>query len=297
MSRYCTGTFDLQRNAPTGMRLTTTITLLQYGEIRSGVCGQRGSGGKALSASADAMPTRSAPSALARRFTRAASHGAPRSESTGDRIALAPDRPRHRPDQRELPPLVLLGHRRAADRRAEAALRAEREALERHERRRLVDPPAERVRRLERRGLAAHQPEHDTLVRRHEPQRPEIAGALAVVFEQEHVDAALPEELLRDRLVAAGADPVTAVVPAAEMHADGHAGRTVAERLGVRPQVPVEERTPVPAPLRDQRLDPRVAEERDWHLVELEVSAAEARELGDLGPIHRDQVAPPRFLV
>ncbi len=44
--------------------------------MRSGVCGQRGSGGKAFKVAADAMPQRSAPSALARRLTAA--------ESTGD---------------------------------------------------------------------------------------------------------------------------------------------------------------------------------------------------------------------
>src|SRR6201987_5876994 len=41
--------------------------------MRSGVCGQRGSGGKALSVAALAMPTRAAPNSLARRFTVAAS--------------------------------------------------------------------------------------------------------------------------------------------------------------------------------------------------------------------------------
>ena len=69
---YCTGTLLLQRNAPAGMRCTITTTLLHQGEMRSGVCGQRGSGGKALRVAALAMPTRSAPSARARAFTRAA---------------------------------------------------------------------------------------------------------------------------------------------------------------------------------------------------------------------------------
>src|SRR5271170_413761 len=40
--------------------------------MRSGVCGQRGSGGKAFNAAALAMPTRSAPSSLARRLTSSA---------------------------------------------------------------------------------------------------------------------------------------------------------------------------------------------------------------------------------
>src|SRR4029077_20707199 len=40
--------------------------------MRSGVCGQRGSGGNAFSVCALAMPTRSVPSSRARAFTRAA---------------------------------------------------------------------------------------------------------------------------------------------------------------------------------------------------------------------------------
>src|SRR3954466_12554385 len=65
MSMYCTGTFDSARNAPAGMRCTSTITLLIEGRMRSGVCGQRGSGGNAFSVAAGAMPARSAPSLVA----------------------------------------------------------------------------------------------------------------------------------------------------------------------------------------------------------------------------------------
>ena len=39
MSMYCTGMLLLQRNAPLGMRCTSTITLLHRGEMRSDVCG------------------------------------------------------------------------------------------------------------------------------------------------------------------------------------------------------------------------------------------------------------------
>src|SRR5262245_30252170 len=117
MSRYCTGTLVLQRNAPAGMRFATTMTLRQYGEMRSGVCGQSGSGGKALRVSADAMPTRSAPSSFARRFTRAASQPSPadRRETgaftiprgSGDeparRLALLGDPTAQQPDRVDLP--------------------------------------------------------------------------------------------------------------------------------------------------------------------------------------------------
>ncbi len=76
MSMYCTGTLDTARNAPAGIRWTRTMTLLIDGRMRSGVCGQRGSGGNAFSVAAEAMPARSAPSSSARRFT-AAESGAP----------------------------------------------------------------------------------------------------------------------------------------------------------------------------------------------------------------------------
>ena len=72
MSTYCTGTLVLQRNAPAGMRCTTTTTLRQWGDIRSGVCGHSGSGGNAFSVAASAMPTRSAPSSRALALTAAA---------------------------------------------------------------------------------------------------------------------------------------------------------------------------------------------------------------------------------
>src|SRR6185503_13739814 len=85
--------------------------------MRSGVCGQRGSGGKALRVAAEAMPQRSAPSSFARRFTAA--------ESTGDasgvpRLSLRDMRYsiRYRMDDLALP----------ASRDELAALQAERKA-------------------------------------------------------------------------------------------------------------------------------------------------------------------------
>ena len=60
-----------------------------------------------------------------------------------------------------------------------------REALERHELRRLVDAAACSSEVLELGRLAADEAEHDAFAPRQEAQRREIAGALAVVFEQE----------------------------------------------------------------------------------------------------------------
>ena len=45
---YWTGTLVLHRNAATGMRFTRTMTLLTCSEMRSGVCGHSGSGGKGI---------------------------------------------------------------------------------------------------------------------------------------------------------------------------------------------------------------------------------------------------------
>src|ERR1051326_2075208 len=87
-------------------------------------------------------------------------------------------------DQFELRFLLIDGERVAFGVAREAALRAERELLDRHELRGLVDPPLHVVLLLERARLRRHQPEDDRLALRHEAQRPEVAGARAVVLEE-----------------------------------------------------------------------------------------------------------------
>src|SRR6185295_5257510 len=94
----------------------------------------------------------------------------------------------------------------------EAALGAERQAVERREARGLVDAAPELVLRLERRSLRRHQPEHRDLAFAEESQWIEGARARRVVLEEEAVDVHRAEHELGDRVVAALRDPRALVV-------------------------------------------------------------------------------------
>src|SRR5215472_19093232 len=83
-------------------------------------------------------------------------------------------------DHAQLRPLLLVRERVAVLGRREAALRRERELVERHEFRRRLDAPLDVILALERAGLRRDEAEHHGLAARHEAQRLEPAGALAV---------------------------------------------------------------------------------------------------------------------
>src|SRR5688572_23015938 len=93
-----------------------------------------------------------------------------------------------------LRPLLLLGEDVAFLGRGEAALRAERELLERGVLRGLVDAALDQVFRLERAALRGDHADHDDLLALgQEAQRLETAGAVAVVFQEIAVEVALAE--------------------------------------------------------------------------------------------------------
>src|SRR4051794_29923539 len=77
--------------------------------------------------------------------------------------ASAPDLGGGLDDQLQLGPLLVLAEVVALDGRREAALPGERELLERHELRRLVDPPLEVVLVLQLRALRRHQTQDNPL--------------------------------------------------------------------------------------------------------------------------------------
>src|SRR6185295_17070316 len=97
--------------------------------------------------------------------------------------ALAPDRARRIHAQPQLRALVGLGHRIAADRARESALRADRAARGIDVLRRFVGAPLERIDRFELRHFAADHPEHGALRLRQEPQWSEAPGARRIEFE------------------------------------------------------------------------------------------------------------------
>src|SRR6266699_897395 len=86
---------------------------------------------------------------------------------------LPPHLTRYLDDQFELGLFLIDGERVALGVAGEAALRAQRQLLERHEFRRFVDAPLDVVLLLERSCLRRHQSEDDRLAFRDEPQRTE----------------------------------------------------------------------------------------------------------------------------
>src|SRR5204862_5441749 len=83
----------------------------------------------------------------------------------------APDLPRGRHDELQLAPLIVHRKQIAGGDRREAALRAEREMLERHVSRGRIDPPAQIVLALEARFLRRDEPQHHVLAAGNETQR------------------------------------------------------------------------------------------------------------------------------
>ena len=165
------------------------------------------------------------------------------------RRALVPHGARRVDDEPQLRPLLVLGDHIAFHHRSEAALRREREVLERNVLRRLFDAPGDRVGLSSSCGsFARDQAQHDGLAFGDEAQRLEAARAFVVVLEQETVDVERVEQLLGDRVVAAFGIPLAAVVAAAEMDRQLDAGLA----RGVEARV-VGARSPRRAARRDRR--------------------------------------------
>src|SRR5258708_28943981 len=110
------------------------------------------------------------------------------------RSRVAPHRPYDAGHQPQLLGLLLRRDAVALHRRREAALRAQREAVQRQVPRRLLDARAHLVVGLQPRLLGRHQAQHHGAVLRHVAQRLEPAGARVVVLQQE----ALEQRLLED---------------------------------------------------------------------------------------------------
>src|SRR2546422_3390794 len=89
----------------------------------------------------------------------------------------------------QLAPLLFLRKQIAGDARSEAALRAERELVERNEARGVADAPDELVRGLDVAGFRSDQPDNHRDPSRNKPQRLEAARARSVVFQEQAVKA------------------------------------------------------------------------------------------------------------
>src|SRR5690348_8158423 len=124
----------------------------------------------------------------------------------------SPDLMRQRDDEPELRLLRLQRDRVAFGHAGEAALRADRQAVEIDEAARRLEAALERLLVLQRGSLGRHQSEHDPLVLGQVPQRGEIAGARTVVFEQIERNGEPVEQPLGDRIVPAFGVPGAAAV-------------------------------------------------------------------------------------
>src|SRR2546426_1638574 len=125
---------------------------------------------------------------------------------TEGRLA-APDFARRLDHSPELRFLLREAQSAAARVAREAALRRERQVLQRKVQGGLVDAPPEEILRLQDRRLGRDQAQYHLLVPRHEAQRLEAAGALGVVLEEEGVGFERAESTLGDALVAARGHP------------------------------------------------------------------------------------------
>src|SRR5438874_9241371 len=99
-------------------------------------------------------------------------------------------------DELELGPLLVLGEYVAAGDAGKAALGGEGELVEGEDAGGFLDAAHEVLLVLELSALGGDEAEDGGLAVGHEPQRLEIAGALAVVLQEEHVDGRLVEQLL-----------------------------------------------------------------------------------------------------
>ena len=181
----------------------------------------------------------------------------------------------------QLRALVLDRQGVAEDRRGEAALRRDRQPLERHEGRRFPNAPDELVHGLPPAALRRHEPEDDDLVLRHLGERLERARALVVVFEQDPLGLHPGEQACGDPVVAAGDEPAARLVPAAEVHPERHA-RMVADDEVVELEAELQPAVGGPAAGLVELPVAGVEEEGVVRRVELDVAGAEAHELVDL---------------
>jgi hypothetical protein len=168
-------------------------------------------------------------------------------------------------------------------------LRTERQALQRHDARRLGDAPLELAGRFEPALLGAHEPEHDRPVVGDVPQRLERAGPLVVVLEKETIEARAPEDLRGDPVISARGVEHAAVVAAADVDAELHAGVALDDRvveLDARVEHPVGIAAALPIALANGLVEQRGVLRR----VDLDILAPEPAQFLDLAAGEVDDV-------
>ena len=158
----------------------------------------------------------------------------------------------------------------------------------------IVEARAQTLDSLRSRRFRGHQPEHRDRAFGHRGEWREVAGTLVVVLEQQPVHADAGEQLSRDVLVAAGDQPAAGLVALAEVEA-GHHARAVAEHVVVELGAEAQPTARGPAAAGVEVAVALLHEQRVVRRVELDVRAAEAGELVDLGAQDLGDVAEERL--
>src|SRR6266540_4009485 len=189
----------------------------------------------------------------------------------------------------ELHSLILRRDTVARHGRSEAALRAQGQPLQREKCGRLVDAAAELLHALEPRLLRRDEPENHLAVLGHGFQRLEASRALIVVFEKEAVGAAALEDA-SDALVASTGIEHRLVVAAADVESERDPGMAADHRI-VHLDTGVDEPIGIAAALAVALAERRVQKGRVLGGVDLDVRAAEPRQLFHLAAAQIDNVA------
>src|SRR5262245_3491126 len=189
----------------------------------------------------------------------------------------------------DLASFVLNGQVVSNDRRGKAALRAERQAFQRHEAACFRDATNEVFRRLRLRPLGANQSKDHRLVVGDVPQRCKRARALIVVFEEKPRCTDALENRPGNWLIVARDEPTALLVAATEMDGEGEVGESRHDG--------VVELDPAAQPLIERPAARFIKgpglgrqQQRIVRRVDLNIGGAEAKELRDLVTQDRDDV-------
>src|SRR4051812_41770959 len=219
-------------------------------------------------------PSCASPSAIARPIPRAPPVTIATLPATMPAISATPNLFRQIHDHPQLGPLLVLGERIAFLGGGETALRRERELFDVDELRRFLDPAQQHVAAFELAALGGDEAEHHGLALRHETQRLEAAGALAVVFHEIAVHPDGIEQHLRHRLVTARRHERRTEIAAAQMHGDRHVGGNVRHRRIDHVGVDFRELVGIVAARGHLLAQLRIAQIGQIDLVELQIAAA-----------------------
>jgi hypothetical protein len=163
--------------------------------------------------------------------------------------------------------------------------------------RRFVDAALQRVFAFQHRRLRGNETENYALAWRHEAKRREVARPRRVVLQAIDVGIQAIEQRVGDRLVAALGHPCALEVATAEMDRHAHVFRLPGEAIVEEARIALGQRVGVLPPRSDVVACVQVAIAGQRRVVELQVSAALLRQLGDLLPVQADEIRQIRFPV